>query len=70
MRHHLAPLHTAAHFGAIAIARELSKHGADPAAENSERNSPARIAGDSRKCCGYEDRDVMIKLPIDAGGSY
>ncbi|KAM0239435.1 hypothetical protein ACHAP5_008357 [Fusarium lateritium] len=70
IRHDLTPLHTAAQFGAIAIARELLKHGADPAAEDSRGNSPARIAGDSRNYYGQEDRDMMFKLLLDSGGSY
>ena len=41
IRHDLTPLHIAAEFGAIAIARELLKHGANTAAEDSEEKSPA-----------------------------
>lgn len=70
IRHDLTPLHIAAEFGAIAIARELLKHGADPAAEDSEGNSPARTAGNSSRRYRSEDWDMMIKLLMDAGGSY
>ncbi|KAH7189675.1 ankyrin repeat-containing domain protein [Fusarium flagelliforme] len=70
IRHDITPLHIAAEFRAIAIARELLKHGADPAAEDSEGNSPARTAGNSSRRYRSEDWDMMIKLLLDAGGSY
>jgi ankyrin repeat protein len=55
IRHDLTPLHIAAEFGAIAIARELLRHGADPAAEDSEGNPPARTAGNSSRRYRSED---------------
>jgi ankyrin repeat protein len=67
------PLHIAARHGAIGAARALLRHGADPTAEDSEGNSPARVAGDS-KCYWFvypsQDQDTMISLLMEAGGSY
>jgi ankyrin repeat protein len=67
----LTPLHIAAEFGAVDAAVALLAHGADPTAEDSEGNSPARLAGNSKRYpSGSEARGTVMKILIDAGGSY
>ena len=70
IRSGLTPLHVAALDGAIDVARALLKRGADPAAEDSKGNSPARLAGDSKEFCYSKDKGIMISLLLEAGGSY
>ncbi|KAH7197302.1 ankyrin repeat-containing domain protein [Fusarium flagelliforme] len=70
IRSGLTPLHVAALHGTIDVVRALLKRGADPAAEDSKGNSPARLAGDSKEFCYYKDQEDMISLLLEAGGSY
>ncbi|KAI1065804.1 hypothetical protein LB507_000246 [Fusarium sp. FIESC RH6] len=70
IRSGLTPLHVAAFHGAIDVVRALLKLGADPAAEDSKGNSPARLAGDSQELYYYKDKENMISLLLEAGGSY
>jgi ankyrin repeat protein len=70
IRSGLAPLHVAALCGTVDVVRALLKRGADPAAEDSKGNSPARLAGDSKDFGYYKDKENMIPLLFEAGGSY
>ncbi|KAI6750757.1 hypothetical protein HG530_014207 [Fusarium avenaceum] len=71
LRSDLTPLHIAAEFGALDVVMALLRHGADPAAEDSEGHSPARLAGDSNKYySSSEARGIVIAMLIEAGGSY
>ena len=70
IRSGLTPLHVAALHGAIDVVRALLKRGADPAAEDSKGNSPARLAGDSEELYYYKDKENMISLLLEAGGLY
>ncbi|KAH7150513.1 ankyrin repeat protein [Dactylonectria estremocensis] len=67
----LTPLHFAAAHGALGVVEALLRHGADPAAEDSNGASPARTAGESmRTAIQGETQDKIITLLMDAGGSY
>ncbi|RFN53970.1 ankyrin repeat protein [Fusarium flagelliforme] len=67
----LTPLHIAAEFGALDTVVALLRHGADPTAEDSEGNSPARLAGYSKKYSSRsEARGTVMTTLIDAGGTY
>lgn len=67
----LTPLHIAAEFGALDTVVALLRHGADPTTEDSEGNSPARLAGYSRwYAFRSEDRGTVMTTLMDAGGSY
>lgn len=71
LRSGLTPLHIAAEFGALDVVVALLRYGADPAAEDSEGNSPARLAGDSNNySSSSEARGIVITMLIEAGGSY
>lgn len=70
-RSDLTPLHIAAEFGALDVVVALLRHRADPAAEDSEGNSPAMAAGNSNKySSSSEARGIVITMLIEAGGSY
>ncbi|RBR26072.1 uncharacterized protein FIESC28_01100 [Fusarium coffeatum] len=67
----LTPLHIAAEFCALDTVEALLKHGADPTAEDSEGNSPARLAGYSKKySSSSEVRGTVMTILINAGGTY
>ncbi|KAH6958028.1 ankyrin repeat-containing domain protein [Fusarium avenaceum] len=71
IRSDLRPLHIAAEFGALDVVMALLRHGADATAEDSEGNSPARLAGDSNKySSSSEARGIVITMLVEAGGSY
>ncbi|KAH7009603.1 ankyrin repeat protein [Ilyonectria destructans] len=71
IRSGLTPLHFAATYGAVNIAKALLKHGANPAAEDSSETSPARTAGDSIRLKYHRKvQEEIVTLLIDAGGSY
>ncbi|KAH7238038.1 ankyrin repeat-containing domain protein [Fusarium tricinctum] len=71
LRSDLTPLHIAAEFEALDVIVALLRHGADPAAEDSDGNSPARLAGNSNKySSSSEARGIVITMLIEAGGSY
>ncbi|KAG8674083.1 hypothetical protein FPOAC2_00057 [Fusarium poae] len=70
-RFDLTTLHIAAEFGALDVVVALLRHGADPTAEDSEGNSPARLAGNSRRYLSHsEARGTIMTTLIDAGGTY
>ncbi|WZH40905.1 ankyrin repeat-containing domain protein [Fusarium acuminatum] len=71
LRSDLTPLHIAAEFEALDVIVALLRHGADPAAEDSDGNYPARLAGNSNKySSSSEARGIVITMLIEAGGSY
>ncbi|KAJ4011021.1 hypothetical protein NW752_007442 [Fusarium irregulare] len=71
LRFGLTPLHIAAEFRALDTVEALLKNGADPTAEDSEGNSPARLAGYSKKySSSSEVRGTVMKVLIESGGTY
>ncbi|CAG7566319.1 unnamed protein product [Fusarium equiseti] len=67
----LTPLHIAAEFGSLDTVLALLRHGADPTAEDSDGNSPARLAGNSKRYPSRsEARGTVMTILIDAGGLY